>query len=342
MIMLYRPLISRPLLAAVQVAMLSMAGLVSLSVHADTSTDAARDALAKQDGDVDQAALLKQTLTAADKQYSLIKTGAISMVYDMSYAYTGVQQINAKFTDSTLTLFNIENTRAHTVTNSLSIDYGWRDNVTANVVLPLVSKYTQSTSFAGFSHGMGDVQVGARWQPFEMRRDAPSFTTSVAVRLPTGRSPYRTIATENISTGSGTAGLTLGMNASKIFDPIALFGSTSFGLSLPAKHLNQVRDSLILRSVAPGPSIGIGGGFAYALSYDVSTTMSFQETVSFPSRLEFADGTHSRTGLQTSGMFNMGLGVRMSPLTTVNLSVGIGLTADSPDFTFGVNLPLNY
>jgi len=111
---------------------------------------------------------------------------------------------------------------------------------------------------------------------------------------------------------------------------------------LPAKHLNQVRDSLILRSVAPGPSIGIGGGFAYALSYDVSTTMSFQETVSFPSRLEFADGTHSRTGLQTSGMFNMGLGVRMSPLTTVNLSVGIGLTADSPDFTFGVNLPLNY
>jgi len=134
----------------------------------------------------------------------------------------------------------------------------------------------------------------------------------------------------------------LGVNTSKIFDPIALFGSASLGFSLPATHLNQVRDSVILRSVAPGPSVGFGGGFAYALSYDVSTTMSFQETVSFPSRLAFADGTHSRTSLQTSGVVNMGLGVRMSPLTTVNLSVGIGMTADSPDFTFGVNLPLNY
>jgi hypothetical protein len=325
-----------------RITVLAACAMLTCAAQAQTSTDAARDALAKQEGDVDQAALLKQTLTAADKQYSLIKTGAISMVYDMSYSYTGSQQINAKFTDSTLTLFNIENTRAHTVTNSLSIDYGFRDNITANVVLPLVSKYSESTSFSGFSHGMGDVQMGARWQPFEMRRDAPSFTTSATVRLPTGRSPFRTIDGQNLATGSGTAGLTLGANTSKIFDPIALFGSASLGLSLPAKHLNQVRDSVILRSVAPGPSVGFGGGFAYALSYDVSTTMSFQETVSFPSRLEFADGTHSRTSLQTSGVVNMGLGVRMSPLTTVNLSVGIGLTADSPDFTFGVNLPLNY
>jgi hypothetical protein len=38
----------------------------------------------------------------------------------------------------------------------------------------------------------------------------------------------------------------------------------------------------------------------------------------------------------------MGLGYRVSPKTTVNVSVGIGLTPDSPQFTIGMNLPLNF
>jgi hypothetical protein len=41
-------------------------------------------------------------------------------------------------------------------------------------------------------------------------------------------------------------------------------------------------------------------------------------------------------------MLNFGLGVRVSPVTTLNFSVGVGLTTDTPDFTFGMNLPLNF
>lgn len=307
---------------------------------AEGGSDAARAALAKKDGDVDQAALLKQTLTASDKQYSLIKRGALSMTYDLNYTYIGQQQIDARFTDSTLTLFKIENTRSHTITNTVSVDYGWRDNVTANVAVPLVSKYSDSNTYSGMSHAFGDIQAGVRWQPFEMRRDAPSFTTSATLRLPTGRSPYRTIADQNMSTGSGTTGVTFGVNSSKIYDPVALFGSASLGLSLPARNLNQERGGVTLRSVHPGPTVGFGGGFAYALSYDVSTTLSFQESFSFPTRLVFADGSSSRTSLQTSAVVNLGLGVRMSPKNTLNFSVGMGLTSDSPDFTFGLNMPI--
>ncbi|HEX5355231.1 MAG TPA: transporter [Aquabacterium sp.] len=307
-----------------------------------SGNDAARDALGKREGDVDQAALLKETLTASDKQYSLLKKGKWAATYDLNYSYTGQQQIDAKFTDSTLTLFKIENTRAHTITNTVSVDYGLRDNLTGNVSLPLVSKYSESSTFSGMSHGFGDLNVGARWQPFEMRRDAPSITTSATVRLPTGRSPYRSIDGQNLSTGSGTAGLTLGVNASKIIDPIALFGSASVGVSMPARHINQVRDNVTLVAVHPGPSLTLGGGFAYALSYDVSTTMSLQESLSFPSKLVFEDGTSSRTSVQTSGMFSLGLGVRTSPQNTINMNLGIGLTSDSPDFTLGMNMPLSF
>jgi hypothetical protein len=49
----------------------------------------ARDALAKKEGDVDQAKLLKETLTAADKQYSMLKQGKFALTYDLSYTYIG-------------------------------------------------------------------------------------------------------------------------------------------------------------------------------------------------------------------------------------------------------------
>jgi hypothetical protein len=334
---------TRHLQTPLRATILAAMALLGAAAQAETAgTDAAREALGKKEGDVDQAALLKQTLTASDKQYSLLKTGKWAATYDLNYTYTGQQQIDATWQDSSLTLFKISNTRAHTITNTVSVDYGLRDNITANVALPIVSKYSESSDYSGLSHGFGDLQVGARWQPFEMRRDAPSFTTSATVRLPTGRSPYRTISGQNLATGSGTAGLTLGVNSSKVIDPIALFGSASVGLSAPARHLNQVRNGVALTSVSPGPTLGLGGGFAYALSYDVSTTMSFQESLSFPSRLKFDDGTSSRTNMQASGTFNMGLGVRIAPQNTINVSVGIGLTSDSPDFSLGMNMPLNF
>jgi hypothetical protein len=94
--------------------------------------------------------------------------------------------------------------------------------------------------------------------------------------------------------------------------------------------------------VQPGSSVGFGLGFAYALSYGISTTISFQEAISAGSKLRFADGLEAKTHMQTSGILNLGLGYRVSPKTTVNLSVGIGLTPDSPNLIVGLNLPLSF
>ena len=141
--------------------------------------------------------------------------------------------------------------------------------------------------------------------------------------------------------------MTLGANASKVVDPVALFGSLNATLALPAKHLSQVRNGKLLTEVRPGAGVGFGVGFAYALSYNISTTLSFQEQISARTKLKLIDvasGAESttRTSSQASAMLNMGLGVRVSPLTTLNFTVGIGLTNDSPDFSFGMNMPLHF
>lgn len=320
--------------------------LISLSAFAQPSdgSEAVRNALGKQEGDVDQSDLLKDTLTSKDKQYSLLKRGKIAATYDLTYTYVGQQSIDATFDPTTkaLTQFQIDNNRSHTFTHTVSVDYGLLDNLTGTFSAGLVNRYSESSSFSGLSHALGDMTIGARWQPFELKREMPSITASGTLRLPTGRSPYRTDATKNLATGSGTTAITGGLNLSKVIDPVALFGNASLTYSLEASHLAQARSGKILTAIKPGPSLGYGVGFAYALSYDISVNFALQHSISWASTLKFQDGTKYRTSLQNSAMMNYGMGIRFSPTMSVNVTLGVGLTSDSPDFTLGFNMPLNF
>jgi hypothetical protein len=332
---------------AAAVLTLAAAASFAQSTTEQPSTEAAREALQKKEGDVDQAKLLKETLTATDKQYSLIKKGKLAATYDLTYSYIGQQVIDVSFDDTTgqINNFALTNTRGHTITNTVSADYGLADNLTANLTVPFVSRYSQSETFSGLTNAPGDISVGARFQPFALNRELPTLTTTATLRLPTGRSPFKTIESQGLGTGAGYTAVSVGANVSKIVDPVAIFGSLNLTLGAPAKHLSQVRNGATLTEVRPGPAIGFGAGFAYALSYNISTSLSFQESISGRSKLMLVDANGprvARTTSQTSATMNLGLGVRVSPQTTINFNVGIGLTSDTPDFTFGLNLPLQF
>jgi opacity protein-like surface antigen len=239
-------------------------------------------------------------------------------------------------------------TRGHTIRNTISADYGVKDNLTANISVPLVSKFTYTETDNQFTNRFGDISVGARFQPLANSRSAPNMTLSASVSLPTGRSPYVGI-NSNDATGSGSASGTVGLNIFKVVDPVAIFGSANVTLSLPAKGLEQMVPGTNnkLTDVYPGQTFSWGAGFSYALSYNITTTMSFQQSITGGTRLVYSDinsgaAFDRKTASQTSGMLNFGLGVRVSALTTLNFTVGLGLTSDSPDFSLGMNMPLNF
>ena len=317
---------------------------------APATASAAADALKKQSGDVDQATLLKDTLTKTERQYSLLRAGRVAANYDLNYSYVGSEAIDVGFTQGTgqIDLFRIETTRAHTITNTLSLDYGLMDNLTVTGTLPLVSKFTQSTEFSGVTFGLGDLQLGARFQPF-VQTAGPTYTFNGTLSLPTGRSPFDQIIGQNTSTGSGYASGTLGINASQVFDPVALFGSLNFTAAKSVDHLHQYNktDQSTLTGIRPGKGIGFGAGFTYALSYNVSTSVSFQENVTTSSHISVVDAANTpqaprATTMQVAALLNFGLGIRLNPKTTINLTAGIGMTTDSPDFSLGLNVPLTF
>jgi hypothetical protein len=314
-------------------------------------TGAAADALKKQAGDVDQSTLLKDTLSKTDRQYSLLRAGRIAANYDLTYSYVGSQSIDVGFATGTgdIDLLRIETTRAHTITNTLSVDYGLMDNLTVNGTFPFVSKFTQGTQFSGTAYGIGDISLGARYQPFVQNPAGPTFTVTGNLSLPTGRSPFDQRIGQNTQTGAGYAQANVGINASQVFDPVVLFGSLSFGTGKSVNNLHQYNqaDGSILTSLRPGKTIGFGAGFTYALSYNVSTSVSFQENVTTAARITVIDANNNpvaprSTTMQTGAVMNFGLGLRINPKTTINLTAGMGLTVDSPDFTLGLNVPLTF
>ena len=306
-----------------------------------------RNALKKQEGDVDQSKILKDTLTKVERQYSLLKQGRVATNYNLNYSYIGTEAINTNLDQSgSIDLFKVENTRSHTVTNSFEVDYGLLDNVTLTATLPFVDRFTQSDTFSGNENGIGDLSFGARFQPFEQTRSGPSLTFTSSLSLPTGRSPFRTLQGSNLATGAGYATASLGLNASQVLDPVAVFTSLGLNLGADATGLHQQVGTTTLNKVHPGVGLAFGAGFTYALSYDISTTVSFQENVTTASRITYTDGNGNgasrTTAQQVAALLNFGLGVRLNPKTTISLSSGIGLTTDSPDFTLSLNVPLSF
>ena len=315
-----------------------------LAVHSQdgpATPEATRDALGKKEGDADNATALAETLTAVKKEYSMLRKGKSALTYDLSYSFIGHQIIDP----STLIVLT---TRGHTVRNTISADYGVKNNLTANLTVPLVSKFTYNETSNEFTNRFGDISAGVRFQPMANSRSAPNMTVSASMSLPTGRSPYVGIDS-SAATGTGSASGTVGLNISKVIDPVALFGSANVTLSLPAKGLDQMvpNSTKKLTSVYPGQTFSWGAGFSYAMSYNITTTMSFQQSITGGTRLVYEETTTGdefdrKTASSNSGMLNFGLGVRVSPITTLNFTVGMGLTSDSPDFTLGMNMPLNF
>ena len=309
---------------------------------------AAADALKQQADDASASKNLTEVFTAAERSYSLSKKGSYSMVYDLSYTYYRDSRLDLALDDgsSTLTRLRIEEDAQHTVSNTFSLQYGLLNNLTLTATLPFIAKsdLLKDTTTVG----LGDIAFGARWEPFPLERGKMPLILNGSLSTKTGDSPYEINPNRDLSTGKGYYSIGGGASTRKFIDPVVLFGSGSLSYGFKESNLNQRRGSRILDDYTPGITGGIALGFAYSLNYDVSLTMSYQQSFATGSEFAFRQidpnkpQEFSRPADQTSSSLGISLGVRMSPKTIVNTSLGFGLTEDAPDVTLGVSFPLDF
>ncbi|MBE2538802.1 hypothetical protein ILT08_04760 [Acinetobacter baumannii] len=300
----------------------------------------AASALQKKEGDASQETNLQEVITSNERQYSLIKKGVISSYYDLDYTYYRDTRIDLALSDnsSQLNRLRVEEDANHTLTNSFTLQYGVLDNLTLSATLPFVAKseIIRDTTTAG----LGDISFGARWEPFPLKQGRLPLVLFGSLSTKTGDSPYE-IGLDELSTGKGYYSVGVGASTRKYIDPVVLFASASANYGFKESGLNQARGSRTLTSFDPGISGGFSFGFAYSFNYDVSLTMSYQQSFNMDAEFQFENGESYKSPDQSSAMLSFALGVRVSPETIVNGTVGIGLTEDAPDISLGLSFPLD-
>lgn len=305
----------------------------------DEQRSQASSALQQQDGDASKEANLQEVFTSNERQYSLIKKGDISSFYDIDYTYYRDTQIDAEMAKGQLYQLRVQENATHSLTNSFTAQYGVLDNLTFTASLPLVAKtdLLKDTSTAG----LGDISFGARWEPFPLKAGRLPLILFGNVSTKTGDSPYEVNAADDLPTGKGYYSAGVGASTRKYIDPVVLFASVSANYGFKETGLNQRRGNRILDEFEPGISGGFAFGFAYSFNYDVSMTMSYQQSFNTGSEFTYSSQENYSPADQTSSTLAISLGVRISPETIVNGTVGIGLTEDAPDVSLGLSFPLD-
>ena len=315
------------------------------AVTGNSQADQAANALQKKESDATQETNLQEVFTSNERQYSLIKKGVFSSYYDLDYTYYRDSRLDLAMNDSnsSLSRLRVEEDANHTLTNTFTVQYGLLDNVTLSASLPFVAKKDllkdQTTA------GLGDINFGARWEPFPLKQGRLPLVLFGSLSTKTGDSPYD-VGMDELSTGKGY--YSVGASTRKYIDPVVLFASVSTSYGFKESGLNQQRGAnintgspRILESFDPGLSGGFSFGFAYSFNYDVSLTMSYQQSFNTGAKFYFSEGESYKSADQSSAMLSFALGVRVSPETIVNGTVGIGLTEDAPDVSLGLSFPLD-
>jgi hypothetical protein len=287
----------------------------------------------------DKAEQEKAVLTAAGREYTMMQKGKIEPQYSLQYSYVSSSSI---LTASDASLYVVARAN-NTIINAIDVQYGLRNNVTTGIHIPYVYVYDKTgTDTARDNSDMGDISLNLSYQPFKSGGDWPTTTITMGATLPTGRSPYEIDRDTDLPTGGGLYGVSLGVNMSKSIDPAMVFGSISCNYNLERDGLSQNINGAMLEDVKPGMSYNASIGLAYAISYALSMNVSFQYGYIMSTDYYFSNAAGATTPAYSTGSLGVGIGWRVSPLTTLSFSLSIGLTNNDPDFSFLFRVPLSF
>ena len=276
-----------------------------------------------------------EILSAAGREYTLLKKDDLGLEYRFSYSYNSFDIITQ--------ITSVEQVVDHSITNTLYAEYGLRDNLAMSTTLPFVYKYDRAgTSDEKSATDIGDIAFGVSYQPFKSGGKYPTTILFGSATVPSGRSPYDIDVNNDLSTGSGAYALSCGASFSKTYDPVVAFGSLFYTYSFPITGLNQNRGSDVLNDVELGSIVSASIGMAFSLSYKVSMNMSYTYSHVFENEYTWRTAGTTRTGSSTRSVLSLGTGWRISPTKNINLKLGMGLTDNDPDFIFSCTIPFNF
>lgn len=218
----------------------------------------------------------------------------------------------------------------------------------------LMGASTNSTIFDSTGHGLGDVEVTGRYQFNDGGLDRPYYIGSLRLKSRTGKDPFEVetskavvgfrndgIQTE-LPTGSGFYGLQPAVTMLYPSDPAVFFGTVSYLHTFARSNVSRNTDAgpELLGKVAPGGIFGFNFGMGLGLNEKSSFSIGYDHASVGKTKVQGQPAAESvRVQL---GTLLLGYSYRLGEKRTLNVSLGAGLTRDTPDVTLTVRMPTTF
>ena len=286
-------------------------------------------------------------------QYSYSSSNRIALV-----GYTVIPAI-------LIGVIDVREVKRNTVNATLTGRYGLTNRFEMEARLPYVYRSDTSigreilqgtatnNAFNATGNGIGDVEVTGRYQFNDGGLEKPFFVGSLRFKSRTGNDPFEVETSRNIlglrdgvqtrlPTGSGFYGLQPALTALFPSDPAVFFGTVSY--------LHSFKRSNVVRSTDAGPedlgAIQPGG----VLGFNFGMGLGLNEKSSFSIGYDHASvGKTKQNGMSAAdsvrvqlGTLLLGYSYRLNNQRTLSVSLGAGLTRDTPDVSLTVRMPITF
>jgi hypothetical protein len=286
-------------------------------------------------------------------QYSYSSSNRIALV-----GYTVIPAI-------LIGVIDVREVKRNTVNATLTARYGLTNRFEIEARLPYVYRSDASigreilqgsatnTTFNASGSGIGDVELTGRYQLNDGGVDQPYLVASVRFKSRTGKDPFEVETSRNIlglrdgvqtslPTGSGFYGLQPAITALFPSDPVVFFGTLSYLHSFGRSNVVRRTDSgpEDLGTIRPGGVIGFNFGMGLGLNEKSSFSIGYDHASVGRTKQNGAPAADSvRVQL---GTLLLGYNYRLNNQRTISVSLGAGLTRDTPDVSMTVRVPTTF
>ncbi|WP_286978674.1 transporter [Pseudomonas sp.] len=297
--------------------------------------------------------------------------GSFSVETGLTYSHYDTRQLflNGFLALDTIFLGNIgvDQINADTFTLDVTGRYNWRDRWQFDVNVPVVYRDStfESAGAGGASNAiteetvtrdpdLGDVNFGVAYKFITETDTLPDAVASLRVKAPTGNEPYgiklrpvpgndNLTVPEELPSGNGVWSVSPGISLVKTVDPAVLFGNLSYTYNFEESFddISAQQGVTIPGKVQLGNWFQYGLGIAFALNERMSLAMSYSQLISQKSKIK-QNGQSWNTVPSSdanAAYYNIGMTFAVDQNLSIVPNLSVGLTPDSPDFTFSVKFP---
>ncbi|GGZ68077.1 hypothetical protein GCM10008101_22970 [Lysobacter xinjiangensis] len=275
-------------------------------------------------------------------------------------------------------LIDVRQVKTTTVTAALTGRFGVTNRFEVEAKVPYVYSYTDTvsreiftgsatdTAFNTEGSGIGDVEVTARYQFNRGSPDSAYWVGWLRYKSRTGRDLFEVVTdcvtrcVENATgtglplespTGSGFESIQPGLTWLYASDPVVFFGSFSYLHNLERKNVSRT----VLTGAPPGfpqtttdpigdlkagDVLGFNVGLGLALNEKAAISIGYDH--SWVDRTEQNGEPLPASVRVMLGTLLLGGSYRFNDHMSLNVSLGVGVTRDTPDTTLMVRLPITF